>query len=98
MHSPHPNPTHSCRQEKLAFVYATRLALDTEAETECAMFAAAGAEVVGVNYMHATDADSMRDSAGTTVSMHFNKPEAAKPEATKPEAINITTTKARPKP
>ena len=63
------------------------------------MFAAAGAEVVGVNYMHATDADSMRDSAGTTVSMHFNDAvvEKAEPKA-EPETITITTTKAPPKP
>ena len=62
-------------------MYASRLALDAEAgaETECALYAAAGAEVVGVNYMHATDPDSLRDNAGTTVSMHFKEDDG--PEA-----------------
>ena len=56
--------------ETLAMKYATTV-LMSDADAEVAMFSAAGAEPAGVNYMHATDPDSLRDCAGCTVSLRF---------------------------
>ena len=50
--------------------YATTVLMRDD-DAEVAMFSAAGAEPAGVNYMHATDADSLRDCAGCTVSLRF---------------------------
>jgi len=56
--------------ETLAMKYASTV-LCSDADSEVAMFVDAGAEPASVNYMHATDPDALRESAGCTVSLRF---------------------------
>ena len=53
----------------LALEYAARCTGD--ADSEVAMYSAAGAEIVGINWMHAQDEEALRDCAGCTVSMRL---------------------------
>ena len=43
----------------------------TNADSEVAMYGAAGAQVIGINWMHATDEAALRECAGCTVTMRF---------------------------
>jgi len=56
--------------EILALEYA-RSQLVADTDSEAGMFAACGAEVVGVNWMHNPDPEAMKDCAGCTVSLRF---------------------------
>ena len=56
--------------EKLAMAYATT-ALRANQDSEMCMFADAGAEPQGINYMHAHDPEALRDCAGCTVTLRF---------------------------
>jgi len=58
--------------ERLAMVYCEQV-LKTDPDSEVGMFAAAGMEPFGINWMHANDAEALRDCAGCTVSMHFDR-------------------------
>jgi hypothetical protein len=55
----------------LATEFSARLMGD--ADSEVAMFGAAGAHVIGINWMHATDETALRDCAGCTATMHFSQ-------------------------
>jgi len=58
--------------EDLAKAYVAKTATDPDAEV--AMFQAAGAEVLGINWMQATDPDALKDCAGCTVHLRFPEP------------------------
>ena len=55
--------------ERLAFEYAMQTR--TDADAEHAMFAAAGAELAGINWMHNPEPEALRDCAGCTASLRF---------------------------
>ena len=56
--------------KRLAMEYAaTKLTADGDAEV--AMFVTAGAEVMGINWMHAQSEEALRDCAGCTVTLRF---------------------------
>lgn len=57
--------------EDLAAAYVAHCV--SNPDTEVAMFASAGAEVMGINWMQATDPDALKDCAGCTVHMKFAK-------------------------
>ena len=56
--------------ERLAMEYATRMLDDPDAEA--AMYGSNGGALTGVNWMHATDEDALRDCAGCTVSLRLD--------------------------
>eukprot|EP00961_Rhodomonas_salina_P121221 1631692-Rhodomonas_salina.1 len=56
--------------EQLAMAYATT-ELRANQDSAMCMYADAGAELQGINYMHATDPDALSDCAGCTVVMQF---------------------------
>ena len=55
--------------ERLALEYAQRSVSDPDAEV--AMYAASNAAVASINWMHATEQESLLDCAGCTVTMRF---------------------------
>ena len=60
--------------EDLASAYVAHSV--TNPDSEVAMFRAAGAEVMGINWMQATDPDALKDCVGCTAHLRFPGPAA----------------------
>lgn len=59
--------------EKLASAYVAQQIGKPDPESEVAMFVHCGGEVLGINWMQASDEDSLRDCAGCTAHIRFTK-------------------------